>query len=510
MVKSTTTRSFVPVTLQPDSATPLYRQLYNELRDAMLSGRLAAGTRLPSTRWLADELDLSRNTIVATFEQLLAEGYLESRVGDGTYVTHALPDYMLKTHERLKVPIRRSPKGRYLSRRGALLSGTRINPPYIDSGNGRNGEPPAFRTGVPALTEFPFKLWAQLEARHMQRTELLAYGDPAGYKPLREAIAGYVREARAVRCDGEQVIIVSGAQQAFDLAARILLDPGENVWMENPGYTAARGALSSAGAALVPVPVDVEGLDVNAGIALDAVPRLIYVTPSHQHPLGVTMSLTRRIALLDYANRVGAWIIEDDYDSEYRYSSRPLAALQGLDSENRVIYVGTFSKVLFPSLRIGYVVVPPDLVDAFVSARAILDRHSLVREQAVIADFIAEGYFTLHIRRMRALYAERQDYLVSTATSLLGDRLEIPAANAGIHLIGWLPTGMDDAAASRHVADYGIEATPLSFYYMGASSIGRMERGGFVLGYACLDKPQIDLGLRKLATALQSLPTPHC
>ncbi len=494
MPKRAVITAFAAVALNPNSPVPLYRQLYDELRQAILSGRLAAGTRLPSTRLLANELSISRNTVVNTFDQLMAEGYLESWTGDGTYVTQAIPDDLLRTATNKTEAAKTIPKGRVLSQRGKRLA------TIITGRQTTETRPTAFRTGVPAFETFPFDVWARLEAQHWRvpAHELLTYGEPAGYWPLREAIAAYLREARAVRCTPEQVIIVSGSQQAFDLASRVLLDPDDTAWIENPGYVGVRAALLAAGARLIPVPIDAEGLDIAAGIKLSLAAnsdaRLVYVSPSHQHPIGVTMSLARRLALLKWANRTGAWVLEDDYDSEYRYASRPLAALQGLDRENRVIYVGTFSKVLIPALRLGYLVSPPDLVDAFVSARAIVDRHSPLRDQAVLADFITGGSFARHIRRMRALYAERQAMLVEAAQHYLAGWLELAPADAGMHLTGWLAEGTDDRQVSRRALALGVDATPLSFY-----SLEPLSRGGLVLGYAALNKAEIDEGVRQLA-----------
>jgi len=295
----------------------------------------------------------------------------------------------------------------------------------------------------------------------------------------------------------EQVIVVSGSQQALDLAARVLLDPGDRVWVEDPGYMGARGALSGAGARLVPVPVDGEGLGVAVGVAREPDARLACVTPSHQYPLGVTMSLGRRLELLGWANRSGAWVVEDDYDSEYRYTGCPLEALQGLDSEGRVLYIGTFSKVLFPALRLGYLVVPSDLIDAFVSARELTDRHPPTVDQAILAGFIAEGHFMRHLRRMRALYAERQAALIEEAARELPGLLDVNPAAAGMHLVGWLPEGADDREASRRAADLGVEAPPVSLY--GSVSGGR---GGLMLGYAAVGDREMRGGVRRLASAL--------
>jgi GntR family transcriptional regulator/MocR family aminotransferase len=484
--------------LDRGSGVPLHRQLYEGLREAILSGRLRPGARLPSTRVLAGDIGASRNTVLAAFGQLVAEGYLEGRVGAGTTVAGTLPETLLRARPEAPGTERLGRRPR-LPRRGALLVGTREA-----LARGAAAARP-FRPGLPGLEAFPFDLWTRLVARRWRRVprQLLDYGDPAGYAPLREAIAAYLGEARAVRCEAAQVIVVTGAQQAVDLAARVLLDPGDTAWVEDPGYPGARGALVAAGIRPAPVPVDAEGLDVRHGARHAAGARLVYVTPSHQYPLGVTMSLHRRLALLEWASRSGAWILEDDYDSEYRYAGRPLAALQGLDAAGRVIYAGTFSKVLFPALRLGYLVVPGELVDAFVAARALADRHSPSVTQAALADFIDGGHFARHIRRTRALYAERQAALVRAAGRALDGLLEVGPAEAGMHLMGWLPEGVDDRAAARAALGREIDALPLSGYR--ARPAGRGARGGLMLGYAAYTPRELEDACARLAPALRTV-----
>jgi GntR family transcriptional regulator/MocR family aminotransferase len=495
MAKHSNSLPFAAVSVDGDSRVPLYRQLYENLRQAILNGQLAPGTRLPSTREVAAELGLSRNTVMNAFEQLLAEGYVEGHVGSGTFVSQALPDELLTA--RAGSGRRFGPRRRRqtLSRRGQLLASTPVRAccPSL-------GVVAPFRTGTPALDAFPYEVWQKIVTRHWRRPQrdLLGYGDPAGHLPLREAIASYLGAARAVRCRPEQVIVVAGTQQAIDLAARVLLDPGDSVWVEDYGYLAARAALTAAEARLVPVPVDEEGIGVAAGARLGPDARLVYVSPSHQYPLGVTLSLARRLSLLEWASRGGAWVVEDDYDSEFRYSGRPLAAMQGLDEEGRVIYLGTFSKVLFPSLRLGYMVVPEDMAEAFTSARALVGWCSPVVEQAVVADFIREGHFARHIRRMRALYAERQAALVEAARVELAGLLEVWPAAAGMHLTGWLPEGVDDAEVSRACVEAGLQTLPLS-----AFALRHYRRGALLLGYAAYDERQIRDGVRRLAVALR-------
>lgn len=488
--------------LDASSPMPLYRQLYEWMRQAILAGQLGPGAKLPSTRVLAAELHISRNTVLNAFAQLLAEGYLEGKLGAGTYVSRTLPEELLHAKPRNASQPQVTPKERALSRRGAMLLATPAMPhPVIASqwGIGR-----AFLSGIPALDHFPREVWARLQTRQWQRTSydiLLGYGEPAGYHPLREAIAAYLGTARGVRCTVDQVIVVSGSQQGIDLTARVLLNEGDAAWIEEPGYPGTRGALLGAGARLIPVPVDGDGLDVAAGIARCSGARLASVTPSHQFPLGVTMSLSRRLALLDWASRASAWVLEDDYDSEYRYGSRPLAALQGLDRAGRVIYLGTFSKVLFPALRLGYLVVPPDLVTAFTQAHVFTTQHAPILDQAVLADFITEGHFARHIRRMRTLYEQRQRVLVEAASHELDGLLNVSPANAGMHLVGWLPEGVDEWAAARRAAAHDVDVLPLATY-----SLGSAQRGGLLLGYAGVGEREIHDGVRRLATALKNLP----
>jgi GntR family transcriptional regulator/MocR family aminotransferase len=484
------------VALDGESRTPLYRQLYDSLRRAILTGQLAPGTRLQSTREMAEELSVSRNTVVNAYEQLLAEGYLEGQVGSGTYVSRALPEDLLNVKTLTRSFTRRAGGKRLgLSERGKVFAAFARSVPRAPE------DVRPFQPGVPALDAFPFDTWLKLLAKHWRRPadNLLGYGEPQGHAPLRRAVSSYLGLSRAVRCTPEQVIIVDGAQMAFDLIARVLLDPGDAAWVEEPGYPGARGALTAAGARLVHVPVDAEGLDVVAGAALEPNARLIYVTPSHQFPLGMTMSLPRRLALLGWASRAGAWVVEDDFDSEYRYEGRPLASLQGLDDDGRVVYVGTFSKVLFPSLRLGYIVAPPSLVDAFLAARAMSGRHSPSIEQAVLTDFIEEGHFGRHIRRMRTLYRERQRALVEALKEEAGDLLEVETSSAGIHLPAWLPDGLDDREVSREALARGVEARPMSAFYA-----GRPGRGGLELGYAAYDEEKLRRGATLLAEAVRA------
>ncbi len=478
------------------SNIPLYRQLYKEIRQMILSGLLPSSTRLPSTRILAKQLRVSRNTILGAFEQLFAEGYVQGNVGSGTYVSRELPDDLLAVKRKsfLKKSLSKTSHGIISARAMNLQAVLDPNPPLTSSH--------VFRTGLPAMDAFPFPEWSRILGRccrKLPRT-MFGYGVPGGYPPLCESIVTYLRQTRGVSVETDQVLIVSGSQQALDLASRVLIDPGEAAWVEEPGYRGVRAALLNAGARIVPVPVDQEGLSVREGIAKDPAARLVHVSPSCQYPLGVTMTLARRLTLLDWANHADAWILEDDYDSEFRYGGRPLASLKSLDTQDRVLYFGTFSKVLFPALRIGYLIVPRRLTSTFWGARTWMDLHPPILEQAALDEFIREGHFARHVRRMRALYWRRQELLVSQASRSLKQILEVKAAGGGMQLIGWLPEGIDDGKAMQLAAKAGIETLSLSSHYS-----QKPRRGGLVLGYAAASPAEIKDGVRKLASALNPL-----
>jgi len=481
---------------RPDANIPLYKALYIHMRAAILSGELQGGMKLPSTRAMAEELNVSRNTVLNAYRQLLAEGYLEGREGSGTFVARISPEQLLAApHTPNTTQPSRTESSRpvFSARAKAQISAS--HPPSDGT------LPRPFVPEAPALDAFPYQLWSRLVVRQARRMPAndFAYQDSAGYRPLREAIVAHVTVTRQVHCTSEQVMIVPGSQGALDLAARMLVNTGDPVWLEDPGYSGALGAFLGAGADIIPVPVDQEGLVVDIGIERASQARLAYLTPSHQFPLGVTMSLSRRLALLDWAKRANAYILEDDYDSEFRFASRPLATLQGLDDSNRVIYIGTFSKVLFPSLRLGYLILPPALVDPFLKVRRLIDIHSPMLEQAVLADFMAEGHFARHLRRMRTLYAERRGALLEAARNL---PIQIDSPEAGIHCVGWLPDGIDDLRVANMAPEYDLNLTPISSF-----SIEPRSRRGLLLGYGGFREQEIKKGAQRLGALLRSVYT---
>ncbi|HWB41632.1 MAG TPA: PLP-dependent aminotransferase family protein [Gemmatimonadales bacterium] len=450
--------------IERSSTTPLHRQIYEGMRVAILEGRLGPGQRVPSSRALAVELGVSRLPVLTAYDQLLHEGYLDSRPGSSTFVSAAIPDDLLHSPAGLAPP-RGVPVGR--SRRAPILPQEKW-------------ELGPFRMSLPALDQFPHAAWARLVTRHVHALTHahMAYGDPAGLMPLRAAIAAHLRAARAVRCEPEQILIVSGSQAALRLAATVLLARGDRVAVEEPGYPLARAALGAGGAELVSVPVDEEGIRVTALRARGARVRAAYVTPSHQYPLGASLTAARRFALLEWAASRGAWVLEDDYDSEYRYISRPLGSLQGMDAQERVVYIGTFSKVLFPTVRVGYLVVPPSLWQRFVDARKALDLLSPTLYQLALAEFLRDGHFERHLRRMRGVYLKRRDTLLAGLARHCGDRLTVHNADAGLHVPALLAPGLDDTAVVRRMAGRGLTATPLSSCYAGTP-----RRQGLLLGF---------------------------
>lgn len=474
-----------------DPATPAYQWLYLALRTEILEGRLGPGSRLPSTRDIGRQYGLARGTVVAAFDQLKSEGYVEGSVGSGTYVSKVLPDDLFTVPEQLRTRPRAGEPRRALSRFAGRVRGF----PGLAA-----TRPRAFRANLPAIDLFPTTIWAKVAARRLRRvtaSQLMGCG-PMGYEPLRKAIAEYLTSSRGVTCESGQIAVVSGVQEALDVAARLLLDPGDRVCMEEPGFPGAARVFEAAGAEIAAVPLDEEGIDVRDPRFDSA--RLVYVTPAHQFPLGVTMSLPRRLELLRRARAAGAMVFEDDYDGEYRYSGRPVPALQGLDRDGAVLFAGSFSKVLFPSLRLGYLVVPPDLVDLVESTISVSTRHAPVLEQAALRDFITEGHFGRHLRRMREVYAERLSVLLEAARSDLAGLLEISTVEAGLQTIGWLADGIWGEDAERAAEAHGVDVTSIGQY-------GRepLVREGLQLGFAAVDTDEIRRGVAALAAALEPL-----
>jgi GntR family transcriptional regulator/MocR family aminotransferase len=478
---------------------PLYKQLYKRLREAILTGRLERGAPLPSTRALAHELGVSRTTTILAYEHLLSEGYLESKKGQGTVVARSLPTTLSYTPPDRPPAERTDPPKASPSRMASCVPLLQEIPLPMHR-PGRTGG--VFYGGAPALDLFPWKVWARLIARRARQSlqAFAQYQPPAGYGPLREAIAAHISVTRGVCCTPEQIILTAGSQGALDLAVRTLLDPGEEAWLENPGYFSARGALLAAGAQVAPVPVDEQGLVVETGRQRAPAARLVATTPSHQFPTGVTMSLPRRLALLDWAQEAGAWILEDDYDGEYRFTGRPLEALQGLDAAGRVLYIGTFSKVLFPALRLGYLVAPTDLVEPLLVMRRFLDVHLPLLEQMALCDFLREGYYARHLRRMRQRYLRRRDLLLDELRAHLGELLEVQTPEVGMYLVGWLPPGKDDRQAAELAAQVGITVMAISPY-----SLAPLARGGLVFGFASTSEEAIPTGVQRLAAVLEHL-----
>ena len=480
------------INLDSSSKIPLYQQLTAEIRSAVLEGRLKPKQKLPSSRSLAKSLTISRSTVTQSYEQLESEGYLETHCGSGTYVCDHSADQWLDL-----LPIKQAnktiAKELVLSRFGqSLVSIDRL----------KISEPDheiSFRYGNPAISYFPILKWRKLLNRYCNNSAaLLNYtADAAGHFPLRVEIADYLGRSRAVRCTPEQVIIVNGSQQALDLITRLTINPGDWVAIENPGYLGARNCFIGQSANLEPIPVNCEGLNVEFLTQCNRNFKLVYVTPSHQFPTGVTLTLKQRIALLQWAQTTNALIIEDDYDSEYRYGEQPIPALQGMDKNQSVIYIGTFSKTMFPSLRIGYLVVPPNWIPIISKAKWLCDRFVPLLEQYALTDWIRSGYFEQHIRRMRKLYNLRRQVLIRALKKCFGDRVTIVGANAGVHLMVKIKTALSDRVIIQKAAAEGIGLISARGYYLNPQ-----HQGEFVFGYGQLEETQIETGILKLSQIL--------
>ncbi len=501
--------SFNPAGIELDRRQGLTRQLYEALRQRVLDGRLGSGTRLPATRDLAAALSISRNSVVRAYDQLYAEGFIESRVGDGTYVAQLPMPKKLSTKVSTGLSTGLSPglstkwvnlpedlDDEVIHSRGVA----RVKDHYLPQPP--SGPPRAFRVGVPAFDLFPFEVWAKLNGAFWRKPDLeqLCYGDPAGDGRLRGLIAAYLRSSRGMQCTAEQIVITSGAQQAISLCAQLLVEPGDGVAVENPGYRAAGHAFALAGGRLNGVPVDSEGMDCQVLNALDDC-RVAYVTPSHQYPLGVVMSLARRLELLAWAERSGGWIVEDDYDGEYRYSGAPLSPLAALDRSGRVLYVGTFGKVAFPALRLGYLVLPPGLVQAFTRRRAVDMRHSEVSTQAVMAEFMATGHFQRHIRRMRRAALSRRNALLAGWPDGLPGVGALPSVAAGLHLTVRVDSQAREQELLAQAHGVNVEINGLSSYWLAGTRPPPDQRAGLVMGFAAVPEAAIAQALARLRQA---------
>jgi GntR family transcriptional regulator/MocR family aminotransferase len=468
---------------------PLSRQIYLWLRRAVLLGTLRPGERLPSTRDLAEQLRVSRTVVVLAYDQLLAEGFVLGRAGSGTYVAEGLGASGPKAREG-------SAKLR-LSRFGAAAAAAA---PALET-QARRPAPATprydFSYRRSPIDEFPFETWRRILARRARKASVrtLGYGPAAGSLALREAIAAHLRRSRAVVCDATQVIIVNGSQQALDLAARVLMEPGDRVAIEDPHYQGARQIFQAAGARLHSVPVDRDGLNP---AKLPARARLAFVTPSHQFPTGTILSLARRLALLDWARRADAVVIEDDYDGEFRYEGQPVESMQGLDTEGRVIYVGTFSRTIFPALRLGYLIAPKSLVAAFTAAKWLCDRHTAALEQETLAEFIANGAYERHLRRTRRANGARRRALLDAIATHLGDRVEMTGDGSGTHVVLWPGTRDSEAALIARAAAHGVGVYGLSGY-----CLAKTRRVGLLLGYSGMNEQEIREGIRRLGEALR-------
>lgn len=485
------------IRLDRSAAEPLHQQLYRQIRDELVTGSFNNNSsRLPSSRALAGDLGVSRLTVNQAFAKLHAEGYLRSRIGSGTFVAHPLPEtYLSAQRTRREAQIQKPPR---LSNRVQNIPDKRAGKEFDFGIAGPPGV--SFVPALAALDEFPIETWEHLRAQVLTRkgAHLLQYASSRGDPDLRKGIAAYLCDYRGARCHPDQIIITAGTQQAMMISALALVNRGEIAWIEDPGFYQARRSFGFAGATIVPRPVDKEGIVV-ARTTRQAAPKIIYVTPSHQFPLGMTMSLARRTALINFAREHDAYIFEDDHNSEFRYTGPPLPCLQGLDNAGRVIYAGTMSKILYPSLRIGYLLAPEKLVEPMIKIRAVMDQHSPAIDQATLARFMTEGYFLSHIKRMRKLYSERRDFFVQQFNQLLEKyfRLEIP--EAGLHFVAWLRRKNDLPTVMLVCQEIGIRPSPLSSCYMKAE-----PEPALTFGFAAWSRAQIREGLARFAAALKA------
>lgn len=506
MAKSGSLGAIVPLEIDRENPMPLHEQIAFGLREAIGKGRLQSGSRLPSTRALSRDWDVSRNTVLHVFETLVSEGLLESRVGDGTYVAEQV-DRAPDGEAGVSDIDRNAPAYpfRSLSQRGRNL--------IAQSQGDMSEKPLPLMPDIPDLRSFPMRSWLRLmnEVSGRLKGNILVNLTNAGYEPLREAIAHHLNLTRHLDCSADQVIITTGSQQSIDLVARLLLERGDPVWVEEPGYMGARAALAANGCTLLPVPADGDGLDVDAGLARYPAPSMIVVSPSRHYPLGGRLSTERRQALLDFSRQSGTWILEDDYDSEFFYVGGPGPALSANDRTGRVLLIGTFSKTLLPSFRLGFIVVPSDLADGFARARSVIDRHPPIFEQLVLSEFIRRGFYAAHLRNMRKLYRERQEVLVAALDSALGYTPPAHELASGMHIVLPMADDADDRRLVRDLQDRGTVARPLSIYYS-----GRRKQSGLLLGFAAFEADDIAATRASLADLSPSIdrtrfraPQPH-
>src|SRR6266496_3601339 len=490
--------AFEMIRLDRTSAEPLHQQLYRQIRDELRSGIFSdASARLPSSRALAADLGIARLTVNLAFSKLHAEGYLQSKAGSGTFVAASLPEFFLSArrsegHLQAEGPV-------HVADRVRRLPDRRVGKEF-DLGATNAGPGVSLTPSIPAVDEFPIDVWERLRAQVLAKkgAHLLRYASNRGDADLRQALAAYLCDFRAARCHADQIVIVGGMQQAMLITAAALLNPGEPAWIEDPCYQQTTRVLTLADARIIPKPLDDQGI-VIARSRKEPLPKLIYITPSHQFPLGVTMSFQRRTALLDFARAHNAFVFEDDYDAEFRFTGPPLPSLQGIDNSGRVIYAGTMSKILCPSLRLGYIVAPEPLVDSFIKIRSAMDQHSSPIDQATLARFITEGFFLSHIKRMRKIYSERRDFFIEQFNKLLGDRFTLQVPEAGLNIVAWLKQEEDFQMIRRITLDIGVRPSALSFFCIEAKL-----KPAFVFGFAAWTPAQIRESLVKLASALKT------
>ena len=485
------------IRLDRTAAEPLQKQLYRQIRDELRSGSFTDGaSRLPSSRALAADLGISRLTVSLAFSKLHAEGYLQSKVRSGTFVADPLPEMFLNAVKPTEAPAIERPLR--ISDRVKAIPDQRVRKQF-DLGALEAGLGVSLVPGLPAVDEFPIVIWERLRSQVLAQrgAHLLRHASSRGDVDLRKAVATYLCDFRGARCHPDQILIVGGMQQAMLISTMALLDPGEPVWIEDPGFHQARRVFILAGAKVVPKPLDQEGI-VIARSPKEKQPKMIHVTPSHQYPLGMTMSFERRTALLDFARAHNAFIFEDDFYAEFRFTGPPLPCLQGMDNFSRVIYAGTMSKILYPSLRLGYVVAPEQLIDPLVKIRSTMDQHSSAIDQATLARFITEGFFLSHLKQMRKLYAERREFFIKEFNRLLSDRFLLQIPEAGLNFVAWLRSEADFARVVRVSAEIGIKPSPLSFYCIEAKL-----KPAFVFGFAAWTPTQIRESLLRLASALR-------